>query len=67
MERGERRLTEAVHARVPGRLCEQVGRVAAEPWMSRSDVLRRAIEEGLPSVVEQPRPGREREDSSGRE
>ena len=66
MERGERRLTEAVHVRVSGWLYEQVGRVAAELRMSRSDVLRRAIEKGLPAVVEQHRPGRDSEDSSGR-
>ena len=65
MERSGERLTEAVHVRVSGWLNEEVGRVAEELRMSRSDVLRRAIEKGLPAVVEQHRPGRGWEDSSG--
>ncbi len=66
MKRGGQRLTEAVHVRVSGRLYEQVGRLAADLGMSRSEVLREAIRKGLPAVVERRRPGRGSEDSSGR-
>ena len=65
MERGGRRLTEAVHVRVSGRLYEQIGR-PADLRMSRSEVLRGAIRKGLPAVVERHPPGRGSEDSPGR-
>ena len=65
MERRERRLIRAVHLRVPGRLCERVDRLAAELKVPRSEVLREAIEKGLPAVAQRSR-GRVAEDSSGR-
>ena len=46
MERGGQRWTEAVHVRVSGRPYEQVGRLAADLQMSRSEVLRGAIRKG---------------------
>ena len=67
MERNKQGFGKAVHVRVPGRLYEQLDRLAAELKMSRSEVLREVIEKGLPAIVEQHPPDRGSKDSSGRE
>ena len=66
MERGGERLARTVQVRVPGRLYEQVDRLAADLRVSRSEVLRGAIRKGLPAVAGRRGPGRSSEDASGR-
>ena len=67
MERSEKESTQEVHVRVSSQMYEQVGRLAADLGMSRAELLRIAIQKGLPAIGEQHPPGRDSEDSSGGE
>ena len=67
MERSEKESTQEIHVRVSSQLDEQIGRLAADLGMSRAEVLRVAIEKGLPAIGEQHPSGQGSEDSSGGE